>query len=946
MRVFKNLSVVFLLFFCSANVSAQGGKISGKVTEKANGSSVPGVNIIITGTVLGAATDADGVYFVLNIPPGTYEVKASIIGFKTIIKTNVDVSINHTTEVDFEIEETVYELDESVVVISERPPVEKDQTSTRHFVTSEEISIRPTTELTEVLRTLPGIDMDAQGQLTVRRGTLDQVAFLIDGIRASNPLNYQPYTNINLSSIQELEVITGAFNAEYGQAQSGVFNIITKEGSENITAYAEMRWMPPYKPHWGTAFYDYSTTKYWENSHARHLQWWVDNPDQWVDPNGTPGNDPNSIFTPEQAYQDYLNTHQPLTDYTDESGYQTELAFGGPLPINNFYFFLTGKYRDVPPVTGNSFRERGTWFDGTAKITYQLNPSIKFLLSAFYGEANTNIGMEYFNEEFISSYTLSSKYAYHDFYGYPKSRNNGQILQMTHVLGQNSFYVIQFSRNFRYQSQSTFPGDGAGWETGGPVRDNLRAKDSLGNEIPGGNQNIIGLHTSGYYYRGEDKNTDLSLSGDFTSQLNNNWQIKGGGDLSYYILNRFQEAKAFNAIENETYHPFEGNIYLQTKLEFEGLIINAGLRYDFYNPNDKKYLDPFDPFGVINLEPGEQPDPQTEPTSTFSQLSPRIGVSHPISENTVLHFSYGHFFQRANYGDYGEGLEVSGILNTYVDTTGTFLIPYGLGNRDLKPRKTVAYEIGIEHNIGGLVADVTAFYKDNTQTVRTIRVITYDRGQYRTSGNGDYGDSKGVEVSVRKPLSNYWGGYLNYTYTTGIEGRSGDPEVIVAPGVDFPAGQQEFIGDDIDYDRPRLKFGVTLATPSDFKILYGIFSDMQFAVDYQIYYPNKNISNDVFSEAGRLYERSPDKNADIRIRKEINFGFIRPAFFVEIKNAFNNKWTNLDIVKSASPEDRVRFINSGFEDFPETLNDGSPFPDQLTYRNLPRQIILGVSFSY
>jgi hypothetical protein len=174
MRVFKNLFAAFLLFFCSVNVFAQGGKISGKVIEKANGMPVPGVNIIITGTVLGAATDADGEYFVLNIPPGTYEVKASIIGFKTIIKTNVDVSINHTTEVDFEMEETVYKLDESVVVISERPPVEKDQTSTRHFVTSEEIAIRPTTELTEVLRTLPGIDMDAQGQLTVRRGP-DQV---------------------------------------------------------------------------------------------------------------------------------------------------------------------------------------------------------------------------------------------------------------------------------------------------------------------------------------------------------------------------------------------------------------------------------------------------------------------------------------------------------------------------------------------------------------------------------------------------------------------------------------------------------------------------------------------------------------------------------------------------------------------------------------------------
>ncbi len=940
---FLIVSIFSILF--SQYLFAQGGKISGKIIEKLTRESMPGVNIIIMGTDLGAATDFNGEYFILNIPPGVYEVRASTIGYKSITQTNVEVSINHTTELDFEMEETVYELDESIVVTSERPLIEKDQTSTRHFVTSEEISIRPTTQLSDVLKTLPGIDVNAQGELTVRRGTLDQVAFLIDGIRASNPLNYQPYTNINLSSIQELEIITGAFNAEYGQAQSGVFNIVTKEGSQEITGYAEVRWIPPYKPHWGTSFYDYSTARYWENTHARHLQWWIDNPDQWVDPNGTPGNDPTSIHTPEEAYQHYLQTHQPLTNYTDENGYQTEVAIGGPLPITDFYFFLTGKYKNVPPVTGNSFRDRGTWADGTAKITYHLNPQMKFLFSGFYGEANTNIGMEFFNGEFLSAYGIGSKYAYHDFYGYPRSRNDGQILQFTHVLGQSSFYVLQLSRNFRFQSQSTFPGDEGGWELAGPVNDNLRAVDAFGNPIPGGYQNIIGLHTSGYYYRGEDKNTEINLSGDFISQINNSLQIKSGGDFTYYILNRFQEAKAFNATEKEIYHPFEGNIYLQTKLEFEGLIINAGLRYDFYNPNDKKYLDPFNPFGVFGLEEGELPNPQTEPTSTFTQLSPRLGISHPISENTVLHFSYGHFFQRANYGDYGEGLEVSGILNTYVDSSGNYAIPYGLGNRDLKPRKTVAYELGIEHNIGGLVADVTAFYKDITQTVRTIRIV-YDGGFYRTSGNGDYGDSKGVEVSIRKPLSNYWGGYLNYTYTTGILGRSGDPVVIVAPGVNFPGGQQEFIGDAIIYDRPRLKFGLTLATPPDFSFLFGIFSDIQFAIDYQIYYPNRNISNDVFSETGRLYERSSDKNADLRIRKEINFGFIRPAFFVEIRNAFNYKWTNLDIVKSASQEDRVRFINSGFEEFPETQNDGSPFPDQLNYRNLPRQIIFGVSFSY
>lgn len=942
------LLIVFGLLLTQDSFASSGGKITGKVVEAGTGDPMPGVNVQLVGQSMGAATDMNGEYFILNIPPGTYEVKASIIGYKSIIKTGVEVSTNHTTEIDYEMEETVLELNESVVVTAERPLVEKDLTSSRHFVSAEEIAVRPTTQFTEVLSTLPGIDKGANGELTVRRGSIDQVAFLIDGMRASNPLNYQPYTNINLSSIQELEIITGGFNAEYGQAQSGVFNITTKEGSRRFSGYAEMRYLPAHLPHWGTAFYDYSSPRYWENSHARHLQWWIDNPDQWVDLNGTPGNNPASNFTPEQAYAHYMSTHQPLNDYTNEAGYQTEISLGGPTPLNDLFFFVTGKYRNVPPVTGNSYRNRGTWFDGTAKLTYSLTPQMKFMASGFYGERNTNEGMEYMNSAFISSYGLASKYAYYDFAGYPENRNNGQTLQFTHVLGQSTFYVLQLSRVSDYKSQSTFPGDAAGWDTGTPEHDILRAVDSLNAAIPGGNSDLIGLHTSGYYYRGHDDNTDYTFSGDLTSQMSSKTQLKAGADFTYYILNRFQEAKANRAIENSIYHPYEGNVYAQTKLEFEGLIVNAGLRFDFYNPNDKKYLDPFDPLGFITAQQNDTTaNPQTEPTSTFTQLSPRLGISHPISENTVMHFSYGHFFQRANFGDYGEGSYVSGILNTYISdpTTGSPIV-FNLGNRDLKPRKTVEYELGIEHNLSGIVLDVTAYYKDITQTVRTITVIMRDGAIYKTSGNGDYGDSKGVEIKITKPLTGYWGGYLNYTFTSGINGRSGAPSTIVPPGSEIPVGQTDYTGDQIVYDEPKLKFGLTFATPSDFDYLGGIFKDMQLSIDYQIYYPNKDIASDVFSEAGAQYERTADKNADIRIRKEVDLGFIRPAFFVEIRNAFNDTWKNLDIVKSASPEDRVAFVNSGFSVFPATEKSGGPFPDMLMYRNLPRQITLGVSLSY
>jgi outer membrane receptor protein involved in Fe transport len=955
-KTFLTTTAVLLLsltlaFLPQYSFASSGGKITGRVTEKSTGDPMPGVNVQLVGVSMGAATDGNGEYYILNIPPGTYDIKASIIGYKTIIQTGVEVSVNHTTQIDFRMEETVIELNESVVVTAERPLVEKDLTSSRHFVSAEEIAVRPTTDFAEILSTLPGIDRDASGELSVRRGSIDQVAFLIDGMRASNPLNYQPYTNINLSSIQELEIITGAFNAEYGQAQSGVFNIVTKEGSQKFSGYAEMRYIPAHIPHWGTSFYDYSTTRYWENSNARHLQWWIDHPDQWVDLNGTFGNDPGSQFSPEEAYQYYMDTHKPLNDYTNEAGYQTEISLGGPTPLRDLFFFISGKYKNNPPVTGNSYRNRGTWLDGTAKLTFNLTPQMKFMVSGFYGEANTNAGMEYMNFDFMQTPGLGllGKYSYFDLTGYPENKNDGETLQFTHVLGQSTFYVLQFSRIFNYNSQSTFPGDENGWNEASVIYDNLRAVDSLGNEIPGAyDDNIIGLHSTGYYYRGHDKNTDLTFSGDLTSQLSQNTQIKAGGDFTYYILNRYQEAKAYRAIEDNTYHPFEGNIYGQAKLEFEGLIINAGLRFDFYNPNDKVYLDTFDPLGIIAAGDSTTPNPKTEPTTTFSQLSPRLGISHPISENTVLHFSYGHFFQRANFGDYGEGYDVSGILNTYItDPASGSPVVYNLGNRDLKPRKTVEYELGVEHNISGLVFDITAYYKDITQTVRTVTVTDPLTGvKYKTSGNGDYGDSKGVEISIRKPLSNYWGGYFNYTYTTGINGISGDPTTIYPPGWPKKSEEDLAIGDQIVYDEPKLKFGLTFVTPGDLELLGGIFKDMQFSIDYQIYYPNKNIPSDVLSEAGVVYEKAADKNADIRVRKEIDFGFIRPALFVEIKNAFNDTWSNLSIFDTASPEDRVNFINSGMALYPAKQLDGSPFPDMIMYRNLPRQITFGISFSY
>ncbi len=950
MRVFNSLLITLVT---GTLCFAADGKIVGKVTDKMTGEPLVGVTVGIESSKQGALTDVEGDYIILNVSPGTYRVQASMVGYKTTIKTNVQVSQDHTTTIDFQLEETVVQISESVIITAERPLVEKDLTSTRHFVSAEEISARPTTQLTNILSTLPGIDADASGQLTVRRGTLDQVAFMIDGIRARNPLDFQPYTNINISSIQELEIITGGFSAEYGEAQSGVFNIVTKDGGNKYEGYGEFRYTPPGLKHWGTALYDYSSPKFWENTHARHLQWWIDNPNQWVDPNGVYGNDPNCSWTPEQAYEDYINTHQPLTDYTDKASYQTEISFGGPAGIPDMYFFFSGKYKSAPPISGNSFLSRGEWLDGTVKLTYRLNEKIKLMASGFYSTEKTDNGMT----ELAFENGFENKYAIYDYSGYPTNRVDGQTIKLTNVLNSNTFYELQFSRVFRYRSQGTFPGDVDGWETGSPLYDNLRATFEDGSTVPGGYNNIIGLHTTGYYYRGTDKNTDLSFSGDLISQVMKQWQLKTGFDFTYYNLDRLQEGKAYSIIEKQTYNPYEGNAYITNKLEFEGLIMNIGLRFDFYNPNDYVYLNPFDPFDEIAAElEGREPNPLKEKTKITGQLSPRIGISHPISDNTVLHFSYGHFFQRAPFGDYGEGTgtsvegqTVSGILNTYViNTADGRTVPYNLGNRKLKPQKNVQYELGIEHNFGGIVTTVTAFYKDYTNMIRTVQVFMDDGTSYLTTGNSNYSDAKGVEVALRRPLTGLWGGYLNFTWSTGITGRSGDPDVIASPASGVDTRVTDYTGDAINYDPSRLKFGFVFAVPNDFTFLYSLVSNLQVSLDYQVYFPHKQITSDNIVQGGKAFIRDAYKNADLRIRKEISVAGLNLAAFIEIHNLFNDKHTNMEIMNTsnASTEEIAAFVNSRYAIFPEYTPNGGTFPDVLSYQNLPRSMAIGFAVGF
>ncbi|MFT5517260.1 MAG: hypothetical protein ACI80V_003403, partial [Rhodothermales bacterium] len=234
--IIRLLGVLLGAFLISASpasvlaASQASGKIAGTVVDQASGEPLPGATVVIQGTTLGAAADVDGDYVIINVPPGVHTVRASMIGFATVLQQDVRVSIDRTTRVDFSLGEEIIQGEE-VIVTAVRPLVEVDRTTSISYIGAESIANLPVQEVKDLLELQSGVAYDAQGRLHLRGGRSGEVAYLVDGIPVTNQYSGGSKIEIENSWIQELQVISGVFNAEYGQAQSGVINIVTKSGS-------------------------------------------------------------------------------------------------------------------------------------------------------------------------------------------------------------------------------------------------------------------------------------------------------------------------------------------------------------------------------------------------------------------------------------------------------------------------------------------------------------------------------------------------------------------------------------------------------------------------------------------------------------------------------------------------------------------------------------------
>ena len=791
--------LILLLLLSQTIFAGTTGKISGIITDEI-GEPMPGVNVMIVGTTMGAASDINGEYFILNIPPGTYSLRATMVGYKPYVVDNVKVITDLTTNINFPMQVASLLLDEEVIVVAERALVQKDQTSKIAIVDSEDIMNMPVNSIQEILTTKAGFTVDAAGDIHVRGGRTDEISYMVDGVRMEDPLYRESENDFNKDAINEMVIISGTFNAEYGDAMSGIVNITTKDGGSKVHGRVE---------------YTSPTL--------------VESPYRSV--NAFDGVEDELEYT-EKSVLD--NAIVPLIG-------QIRGSISGPI-FSKLTFFLSGY-----SVNTDSYLPHGynTAVDGFGKLTFFATPTLKFSLSGQVASSDRQ------------GYSHPWKYR-SDHQTHTLKNTNRQIFLVTHTVNKNLFYTVNLSRF-----------------------DN-KMKTQVGDKLP--SEYLIGKtgETVYFYVDGDDSryadNRTITYRGklDATWQANNYHQFKGGLELIQHDITVHEESQPWpsgaNFVDDYTKTPFEFATYIQDKIEYDYIIVNVGLRLDYIDAQATMWSD-IRRFGEFDEDNNFVPSEEL-PVDPQFQFSPRVGLAYPITDQSVLHFAYGHFFQNPNYNAL--------YYNSQKDMSTSLPL---VGNPSAKAQKTVSFEAGIKQQIGESWAlDVTAWYKDITDLLSTLQV-SYLSQDYVIYYNADYASVKGIDLTLRKKYSDYFSGSIDYSFMN-AKGNNSQPlggYFNAFEGEEVP--HQEYF---LDFDQSH-NFAVNLSffVPEN----NGVLSDLNFNFIFRASsglpytpYVDPTVRIDVNSA------RKPwTSTFDFRLQKRFPVSIFDLGLFLEVKNLFDNE---------------------------------------------------------
>ncbi len=777
MELRAKVAVTLLLFLAMPGLVFGGtvGKISGICTDKETGAPLPGVAVSITGTTMGALSDAEGKYFILNVPAGRYDLKAMIIGYAPVELKDMNVSVDLTSKADFQLSSKVLDIGESQVVIAERPMIIKDQTASLKLISREEVQQLPTRGYQDVVGLSAGVvanyksppTLNLRGNregtnaptLNIRGGRQGDVAYFVDGFSQQDPLTNLSTTTINNNAIEQISISTGGFNAEYGWVSSGAINVTTKEGTKKYSGTIEG-----------------ITDGYMSKAHRydyNHVAMNVDGPlplGKWKEK--------GSFFLSMERRREGDRSPRSLAE--------------GILPHNTLSGWTwQGKLKfDVNPknqIRLGTLGSRDAWQEFNMNYYFDQEHAPRYLDEnySYYARWTNNLSPKTFFELGTTYYLTKrlrgdSKH-WDNVISYGRPDGNPRLDATTLFQQWDRDSIVSIYINpITGTADTTWADDGI--DQGHVWDDYLKRSSSylggsfkLNSQINKSNLLQFGVDVETHKLRYMDHYFPTQVD---TTLLIDTTQITGVGDTALYYTQGFQDANGYGyrfrgyrvvdgkAIPDGTLEdvnsgpdgakkPYTFALYLQDKVEWQGLVINAGVRYDYLNANTDRLRNeerPLDPDSVLLLEDptpeqvelGNKLDPgDFEKAKAEQKLSPRIGVGFPISDKTVFHVNYGKFFQRPE------------LQYLYVNTKWLERMvkdhPYyaPVGNPNLKPEETTAYEVGISHQLGDFTSlDVTAYYKDIKGLTEVVNQSSVPNS-FAVYRNYDFGTTKGIDASLK-----------------------------------------------------------------------------------------------------------------------------------------------------------------------------------------------------
>ena len=763
----------FLLFLalCPVLINAgTKGRIKGKVVDLQTGEALIGANVVVVGSTAGANSDASGEYLIQNLDPGVYTLKASYVGYQTITISNVRVNADLTQITNFELPSQDIQVGQ-VDIVARRPIIQKDNTNAVRITTNEDIAALPVRGFNSFFTLTPGVSTN-NGEFHVRGGRADEVGYYIEGVSVRNPRGGGRAVSIAQDAIEEMQVQSGGYTAEFGGANSGIVRSTFRSGGAQLKASVE----------YITDNVTFKSAKdAFDGKQRLGTYWW--------------GYDETSASISGPLFDQRIKFFANLNYQFNRSGTHSDQP---AINLGNIWDqSVSAAQRDTVNFLFNNGAQPKSarkYYTLTGTLNFDLKPLLFRLSGTYYIDENNANATGPFN-------TMNDRPGEY-------SNHNGSFnLKMTHVLSPSLFYELSAGMVLSdYVQQDSFLKDDF-WAYGDSIANAAvgyvwtRSPQDIalryGGRFAGPRQIVIydwGFNRTGGVNIGYQKNqtTSLSFSGSLNWLPNKYHTIKLGGEYQNWTYRNYIPAQSSQQLYNNSlpannpnnltqdqikidilrnngsqiygydyfgnkydgtddifhaaHKPIFASAYLQDKIEYEDIILNVGLRYDYMDVDNLQMVDATRPDLSINKTSNNLLAAGWVKVPTFSAVSPRIGISFPVTDRTVFHAQYGKFVQQPDLNESYVGYD----YYAYQLTTGFFFSNMrGLG---LRPTRTTSYELGFSQQIADFMSfDITAYYKDIKDLIQMVpQVVDLASGytNYYTRANVDFATTRGVEIAV------------------------------------------------------------------------------------------------------------------------------------------------------------------------------------------------------